>query len=434
MPSLLALWFIAAALGTLAWIICSHLIRLGRFLGLLATPGDELLEPLRRENTRPPSKKKTKPQTRKNPKDEEPRVVTTTTTSTKVPPPPKTTTQPSLKALKKGAGRGHQRPQHHHHDSPRYRATLLHDDDVTGVAFADDRVITACRDRTLRVFTVPGKRDAPTPSAIAAARTHLVKRGALDVAVAADHVVVLSRAAGGEPALVSYRVDDLDAAISTCEKIFRPKSKFEPLKLVAAGRVVVAASSDPRVAVFDLARDGTLASTSAAADAASFDTSSIVNHDVCVSPDGSGMFAVATFSADVPIFKVERGKLKKVGACVGAKLKVRCVAWSPCSRYIAAASEDMMLRVFDVTRASGGQYAAVCTAAVPSAAPLTSLCWVEGGLVGASAGDVFLFDGKEGRVVDAIYGAHTGGGVVRVVGAAGGRWVSFSGTQVRLWE
>ena len=33
--------------------------------------------------------------------------------------------------------------QHHHHDSPRYRATLLHDDDVTGVAFAGDRVITA---------------------------------------------------------------------------------------------------------------------------------------------------------------------------------------------------------------------------------------------------------------------------------------------------
>ena len=84
MPSLLALWFIAAALGTLAWIICSHLIRLGRFLGLLATPGDELLEPLRRKNTQLPSKKKTKPQTRKNPKDEEPRVVTTT--SAKVPP------------------------------------------------------------------------------------------------------------------------------------------------------------------------------------------------------------------------------------------------------------------------------------------------------------------------------------------------------------
>lgn len=258
----------------------------------------------------------------------------------------------------------------------------------------------------------------------------LVQRGVFDVCCVGNAVVLITRGTGGEPALESRVLGKLDAVSGVHERIFAPKSKFEPLKLVGAGSTVVAASSDPRVAVCRVANDGTL--TSSAAPGASFDTSSIVNHDVTMSPDGNGRFAVATFSADVPIFSVdERAKLRKVSSCVGAKKKVKCVAWSGCGGYIAASSEDMMLRVFDV-RADKARYEAVVSSGVPATATLDSLAWVGDRVVGASGTDIFVFDGKSLDVLDVVRGAHNAS-PIRLQGNSK-FVVSWSSNSARLWK
>jgi WD40 repeat protein len=257
-----------------------------------------------------------------------------------------------------------------------------------------------------------------------------------DVCCVGNAVVLITRGSAGEPGLESRVLGKLDAVSGVHERIFAPKSKFEPLKLVGAGSTVVAASSDPRVAVCRVANDGTL--TSSAAPGASFDTSSIVNHDVAMSPDGNGRFAVATFSADVPIFSVdERAKLRKVSSCVGAKKKVKCVAWSGCGRYIVASSEDRMLRVFDV-RADKARYEAVVSSGVPATATLDSLAWVGDRVVGASGTDIFVFDGKSLDVLDVVRGAHNASPIRLAADhhhQGNSKFVcSWSSNSARLWK
>ena len=436
-PVAVALLLLAGA--TFVWHTCSYVINVGRYLGFLSSPGDEHLVNLRRitKEGKQQKKKQKKPRQREekkaDPKASHERAASPVPVS--VPPRPAGT---SLKSLKKqsGCGRGKQSDPAHRHSSSMFVASIPHDDEVTDVCFSSDGTvaITAARDRGIRVFKLPVPSSGSRSRHAVQLDSHLIPRGALGVCDVAGRVVVMTRGAGGEPAIASLDCD-LKSAVSTCEQIFRPKSAFEPLKMVAGidgGRcTVVAASSDPRVAVVELGPDGTLTNTSTT----SYDTSSLSIHDLAIAPDGI-RFALATFSADVPIFSVQRAKLVKAGSCTGAKKKVLSVAWSPCSRFLATCSEDMMLRVYDVGSGDRArqQVVASSTAAVPSGGPLTSMCWVGERLVGASGRDLFVFDGKSLEVRDAVYDAHGSSGVRLVSSGRDRFFASFASNTVRIWE
>ena len=428
--------FLVASLGTVLWALWIRVCAALAWLGLISEPGDDKLEPL--FTTKAATREKPK-QTKKGSKCKAQATANVREASVEKKPVVEVVQQPrqqpgsiSLKTLKKKTQSSSSKPSVSHHSSPLYVGTLVHGDDVTGCAFSDaGTIVTACRDRLIRSFKVPDTSSKQAHT-ITAYDSFLVQRGVFDVCCVGKAVAVITRGAGGEPAIESRVIEKLDTVSSVHERIFAPKSKFEPLKLVGAGSTVVAASSDPRVAVLSVADDGTL--TSSAAPGASFDTSSIANHDVAISPDGNGRFAVATFSADVPIFAVERAKLRKISSCVGAKKKVVSVAWSGCAGYIAASSEDMMLRVFDV-RGAKAQHEAVVTAGIPSSAALSSLAWVGDRVVGTSGTDIFVFDGTSLEVLDVIRGAHTASPVrLSQPGKSNSNVLSWSSNSARLWK
>ena len=464
-----ATWvFLLASVATVLWALWIRVRAALAWLGFVAEPGDELLEPLfRSKATREkPEQSKSKKKIVKG--------VARKTVNAREPPAEKKKPvdeavqqrQPpriSLKALKKKTQSSSSKSAVSHHSSPLYVGTLVHGDEITGCTFsAGGTIVSACRDRLLRQFKIPS---SSSPHTITAFDSRLVQRGIFDVCCVGRAIAVITRGAGGEPAIESRVLGKLDTVSGVHERIFAPKSNFEPLKLVGAGSTIVAASSDPRVgmyrsklahaptpriqcarpslalarslvrsfarspAVLFLADDGTL--TSSAAPGTSFDTSSIVNHDVAISPDGSGRFAVATFSSDVPIFAVERAKMRKISSCVGAKKKVLSVAWSPCSGFIAASSEDMMLRVYDVGGVKA-QYGASTTAGVPSSAALSSLVWVGDRVVGAAGTDVFVFDGATLEVLAVIRDAHAG--PISLAAGVRNDFVSWSSNSARLWK
>ena len=439
--------FLFASFATVVWTLWIRVRAALAWLGLIASPGDDELEPLfkntekvtkaKRAKKVAKAKKITKVTHEKKGKGKmgstDPDGSTGSAAEESKPSKeagvPRPSSGVSLKALKKQQSSGSKSAAIRHHSSPLYVGTLVHGDDVTGCACSNTTIVTTCRDRELRRFKVPGS--SKQGQMLNAYDARLVQKGVLDVCDMGGAIVYLTRGAGGEPAIESRVGKNLETVSSTCERIFAPKSKFEPRKLVGAGSTVVAASSDPRVAVFTVAQDGTLSPTSPPG--TSYDTSSIVNHDITMSPDGSGRFAVATFSADVPIFVVERSKLKKIAACSGAKKKVMSVAWSPCSRYIAASSEDMMLRVFDV-RGSKTNYTATTTAGVPSSGPLSSLVWVGDRVVGAAGRDVFVFDGETLEVLHAIYDAHPSDSIRLAAIPNSKFFLSWSSSSCRLWN
>lgn len=440
--------FLLSSLGTVLWALWTRVSAALGWLGLIAEEGDDQLEPLRtpskqqrKKGTKGRATATAKAKAKAPAKAKAKAKATVEETPVEAAEPPRRqagSLSLSLKSLKKASSSSSSKSSVSHHDSPLYVGTLVHGDDVTGCTFSSDTVVTACRDRLLRQFKIPGSSlsSAKRGHTMTAHDSFLVQRGVFDVCCVGNAVVLITRGSAGEPALQARLVGKLDAVSGVHERIFAPKSKFEPLKLVGAGSTVVAASSGPRVAVFHVANDGTL--TSSAAPGASFDTSSIVNHDVAMSPDGNGRFAVATFSADVPIFSVdERAKLRKVSSCVGAKKKVKCVAWSGCGGYIAASSEDMMLRVFEVRAEAKARYEAVVSSGVPATATLDSLAWVGDRVVGASGTDIFVFDGKSLDVLDVVRGAHNASPIRLAADHHQGNSkfvVSWNSNSARLWK
>jgi len=225
----------------------------------------------------------------------------------------------------------------------------------------------------------------------------------------------------GPHASVEFHVAEVDLLdkknmschiVDTKPKIFAPKIDFNPLCLVGrygeGNMRCVAASSKPRVAIFDCNL-----SDSEVLSLGSFDTNSMVNNDVALSPDGS-MYAVATFSPDVGIYKIPssmpagRCVIKKIASLVGHKKRVTSVCFSPCGTKMVTSSEDFTLRIWNIAVRHELQEDPKClfTVGLPSQHPITRMSWKGDSIAAACHCDVYIFDGSTGKVKHSIIQAH----------------------------
>lgn len=316
------------------------------------------------------------------------------------------------------------------HESSLYLDTLQgHTDAVCGLSWAssfeEKQLVTACKDREIRLFCISSQGSKKSKSTCLA--HHVIRTGLFDVSCVGTHTTKtgalhVALMTYGPHATVEVHLGAFDMSntrhpsfdiLDTKEKVFAPKINFEPLGLVRGhqGRLtrIIAASSKPRVAI--LTYD---ASTSHVSSMGSFDTSSIVNNDVTVSPDGS-MFAVATFSPDVGLYSITgpdgkngRSSVKKIASLVGHKKKVTSVSFSPCGSKMVTASEDYTLRIWNIAVRHELQEDPKCiiSVGVPSQEAITRMAWTGNTIAAISRCDIFIFDSTTGSVKHSILHAH----------------------------
>lgn len=338
----------------------------------------------------------------------------------------------SLKSLQKMSSKLDKHDSSQKHDSELYIETLKgHTDAVLGLSWVSSRerhLVTACQDRELRVFSIGYNGNARSTSRCTA--RYVVRGGLFDVFCCylkeSAKKLYLSFMTHGPHATVEFHMAEVDVSqkrdsslrlLDAKAKIFAPKIDFEPLCLVGVQRGgstrCIAASSKPRVAVFDCNPsdiDHEIHSLG------SFDTNSIINNDVALSPDGS-MFAVATFSPDVGIYRIldSVGKagqpsVKKISSLVGHKKKVTSVCFSPCGMKMVTASGDYTLRIWNIAVRHDLQESPTClsTRGLPSQHAITRMSWNGNSIAAACHRDVYIFDSSTGKVQYSILQAHTG--------------------------
>ncbi|KAI8109230.1 hypothetical protein M9435_005642 [Picochlorum sp. BPE23] len=289
-------------------------------------------------------------------------------------------------------------------------------EEVTGLSLCGSYMVTACKDREIRVFAVATTKEgrgsvssakkAPSWSLVA---HHIVRAGVFDVVCleVEEQAMLVAFITYGPHTTVEVHtarisldpkhpsMDILDKA----PKIFAPKIDFGPLLLTGSSTRLVAASKKPRVAALDVAKESLQSLKN-------IDTNSILNNDVAVSPDGS-IVCVATFSSDVPVFALPEGK--KLTSLSGHKKRVTGVAISPDGTRVATASDDLTLRLWNIDVRHHLQEDPVCLARVglPCASGLAHMSWVgPNSIAGVAGHDVYIFDASTGKVQHSILEAH----------------------------
>lgn len=307
------------------------------------------------------------------------------------------------------------------HESNLFQETINskhHTDEVTGLSLCGSYMVTACKDREIRVFAVvaiekgsssiSSAKKAPSSSLVA---HHIVRSGVYDVVC----LEVEEQRKAMLVAFITYgpyttvevhtarisldpkhpSIDILDKA----PKIFAPKIDFDPLLLTGSSTRLVAASKKPRVAALDVVNESLQSLKN-------IDTNSIINNDVAVSSDGS-IVCVATFSSDVPVFGLPEGK--KLTSLSGHKKRVTGVAISPDGTRVATASDDLTLRLWNIDVRHHLEEDPVCLARVglPCATGLAHMAWVgPNSIAGVAGHDVYIFDASTGKVQHSILQAH----------------------------
>jgi WD40 repeat protein len=328
----------------------------------------------------------------------------------------------SLKSLIKnskksgGAGSGPDR----HADSELFINGLRgHTDSVTGLAFSSDgkTLATACEDRCLRIFDlsvdVAGKN-------IPFKQFDLTRHGVHDVAfsVNATHVAVMTQGGVHSAGLCFLDVSQKEAAtLEHLENIFIDKKVNAGLCLRGSGGsgaannvpVIVAAAPNSELNVY-------LASPSLPL-LKKLDTGGMINYNVAISNDGR-FIAAATFASDVKVYEVEFDRtgsntgIKKVMDLKGHRKKITAVEFSPDGRHAVTASEDGTLRIWDINVRYKQQEdpKTLVNEGLPAGKVMISkFAWGRGGQIAAVAGsDIYLLSATTGKVVDVIYGAHSG--------------------------
>ena len=311
------------------------------------------------------------------------------------------------------------------HDSELYVDTVKgHTDAVLGLSWAtlssgEVYLVTACKDRDMRVFSV----DYSNSCSVRCIANCVVRTGIFDVycwgVESENRQLCVAWMTHGPHATVEFHVGEIGLQhkkesllriVDIKAKIFAPKINFEPLCLVGSlqgGSVrCIAASTMPRVAMFDY----NPTDTGIVHTLGSFDTNSMVNNDVSLSPDGS-LFAVATFSPDVAVYTVSRGKSgqsysqQKVASLVGHRKRVTSLCFSPCGTKMVTSSEDYTLRIWNLSTGRGDPKC-IHTVGVPSQHPITRMSWRGDSIAAAAHCDVYIFDSCTGKVKHSIIKAH----------------------------
>ena len=294
-----------------------------------------------------------------------------------------------------------------------------HTDGVTGLAFSSDGtcLATACEDRTLRVYDI-ADLSSPSTKNVTFRQFGEMRQGLLDVAFGADasHLTLLTSGPLNAAGLCFVDISQRELEIvKELPEIFSKKAAGLCLRgsggSGASGNVpvLIAAAPTPELKVFLAAPSLPLLGR--------VDTGGFSNYGAAVSNDGR-FLAAATFASDVKIYTTE---FDRTGNCTGVKKamdlqghrkKVTAVEFSPDARSAVTASEDGTLRIWNINVRFKQQEdtKAVAVEGLPSGkTSVTRLAWGRGGHIAAVAGsDVFLLAAGTGKVVDVIYGAHSG--------------------------
>ncbi len=294
-----------------------------------------------------------------------------------------------------------------------------HTDSVTGLAFSSDgkSLATACEDRCLRVYDltvdIAGKN-------IPFKQFDLTRHGVHDVAfsVNSTHVSVMTQGGVHSAGICFLDISQKEAAILVhSENIFVDKKVNAGLCLRGSGGsgaannfpVIVAASPNSELNVYLSAPSLPLLKK--------LDTGGFNNYNVAISNDGR-FIAAATFASDVKIYEVEFDRagnntgVKKVMDLKGHRSKITAVEFSPDSRFAVTASEDGTLRIWDINvryKQQEDPKTVVNEGSPTGKTTISKFAWGRGGQIAAvAASDIYLLSGSTGKVVDVIYGAHSG--------------------------
>lgn len=357
-----------------------------------------------------------------------------------------------IKSTAKGKGGAASGPDRHA-DSDLFIATLRgHTDTVTGLAFsADGKLLaTACEDRTLRIFDVSDVHQKNIPF-----KLFSMRQGLRDVAFGPTNtqVVLLTQGTAGAAGMACVDVSGREAAILTDQQNIFAGKAVTGLCLRGSGAsgaggtmpVLVAAAGVPQLRVF-------LGTGTGLQLLGNVDTGGMQNYNAAVSSDGRFLGA-ATFASDVKIYEVTFDRqgtctgVSKVMDLMGHKKKITALEFSPEGSKAVTASEDGMLRVWNLAVRYHLREDPQCLVSVgiPSGkASVTRLAWGRGGYIAAVSGpNVYFLNAHDGKVVDTVLNAHSGEimdmawAPARYEGPQGAHTVlatAGSDMRVRLWR
>jgi len=294
-----------------------------------------------------------------------------------------------------------------------------HGDGLVGLAFSSDgaRLATACADRAVRLFTVPGPGGrAATPPARRDVGSSLV--GVAFTGGSESPLVVLTR--GGaldSPGLVAYGPGSAPVWALPPSATFLGGHRALGVR---GGRGVLAVASEKTALdVFAVSSGGPIR-------LAALDTAGIRTHDLAVSGDGAWV-AAATFAPDVKVFAILRDRagnpasLRKGPALTGHAGQVLAVSFSADGSAAATSCRDGQVAVFRLTRwtkhdtdGTGPPARQVfrAPAPLPSGQAYRRLALDPTGAVLAGAtdgGGLHFLDAATGALLAAVEPAHGGG-------------------------
>ena len=327
-----------------------------------------------------------------------------------------------------------------------------HGDAVVGLAFSSDgaRLATACLDRAVRLFAVPGPGGRATPPArrdVGSAVVGVAFAGGAD-----SPLVVLTRGGALDaPGLVAYGPATAPAWGLPPSATFL--GGHRALGVRGGAGVLAIASEKTALEVFGVGGGGGAGNP---VRLAALDTAGIRTHDLAVSGDGAWV-AAATFAPDVKVFAVLRDRagqptaVRKGPVLGGHAGQVLAVALSADGATAATSCRDGHVAVFRLARwtkhdAEGAGPPARLVFRAPAPLPAGQayrrLALDPAGrvLAGATdAGGIHFLDAGTGALLAAVEAAH-GGGVTCLEWAptgGGGKAVLASAGEdrmIHLWE
>ncbi|KAI4838661.1 WD40 repeat-like protein [Aureobasidium sp. EXF-8846] len=220
--------------------------------------------------------------------------------------------------------------------------------DIYSVAATPTHLITASGSSSLHIYSTASTNDENDPYPLVQTLKDAHKLGAHHVAVSANGKTAASAGFGGEVKV--WSIDDessqwaITGSISDDSKTAQAKTAGEiwAIALSEDGQFLAATTFDGRINVWDLTA---LSSSSPATKLREYETKGSFGMSVALSSDGE-FTASGHANGAVYLFNNTTGRLAH--SLQGLVKPVRTVAFSPASRFLAAAGDAKVIALYDV--------------------------------------------------------------------------------------